>query len=61
MIVNTFAMKIFQKFGFKTINHITYADFFKEHPEIVAKVDPVHPECFMILKKLDDVPNRTKF
>ena len=52
MIVNTFAMKIFQKFGFETINTIKYAEFFKDHPEIVARVDPVHSECFLIIKKL---------
>jgi len=52
IVVSTFAKKIFDKFGFETVNTIKYAEMFKDDKDILDRIDPIHPEAYLVLKKL---------
>ena len=52
IVVNTFAKKIFDKYGFETINTVRYADLFKGDKCILDKIDPLHQEAWLLYKKL---------
>ena len=52
IVVNTFAKKIFDKFGFETINTVKYAELFKGEKSFVDKIDPQHQEAWLLYKKL---------
>ena len=50
--VSSFAKRIFEKFGFQSINSLSYRDYFKNDPEVLLRLEPNHEEAFFMIKKL---------
>ena len=51
--VNSFAARIFRKFGFTSVHQINFEEYFKNSPEILKRLQPEHTVAEFMIKKLD--------
>ena len=51
-IINSYAKTSFDKLQFETIKEIKYAEYFANHPDILARIDPAHAVAYYMIKRL---------
>ena len=51
--VSNYAKKMFHSQGFRTVNMVTYSEYFANEPQVLSRIEPPHESAHYVIKKLN--------